>query len=293
MKCDFSYCHDWMVDNDSFCDNMRLKMMAERVCPPGCLIRNAFLRDGGVFRCYRGRFRFAIDRHRPAEIGESESIVVYPGHRITIDALDDVNFALYAVFDGAGVSSCFDRFGFYNGIRGKTVAQTEVFREVKHRLESGGAGDQAKAIMRLADALASCAHDFNAGENALVHKAVRQILKNLKDGIVRLAPLYDQLKVGHTALGNAFKKAGMESPAEFIRQEQLSLAVRRLVDTRMKISQIARESGFISMTHFANFIKHNTGMSARELRNGGEVVIFPDKTAIPRHNSELRGKLRS
>jgi transcriptional regulator GlxA family with amidase domain len=126
-----------------------------------------------------------------------------------------------------------------------------------------------------------------------VHKAVRQILKNLKDGIVRLAPLYDQLKVGHTALGNAFKKAGMGSPAEFIRQEQLSLAVRLLVDTRMKISQIARESGFISMTHFANFIKHNTGMSARELRNGGEVAILPDKTAIQRHNSELRGKLRS
>lgn len=293
MKCDFSYCHDWVSDNDPFCDNMRLKMMAERACPPGCLIRNAFLRDGEVFRCYRGRFRFTIDRHRPAEIGENESIVVYPDHRITIEALDDVNLALYVAFDGAGVSPCFDRLGFYNGIRGKTVAQTEMFREVKHRLESCVSSDQTKLISHLAGALASCAHDFKTGENALVHKAVLQILKNLKNGIVRLAPLYDQLKVGHTALGNAFRKAGMESPAEFIRQEQLGLVVRLLVDTRMKISQIAREAGFISITHFANFIKRNMGMTAREIRDGGEIVDLHRKTITSRHNSELRRKLRS
>lgn len=246
--------------------------MAEHICPPNVLIRDLYFEGGDVLRCYRGRFRFTLERHAPVVIGENETIIVYPGQCVTIEALDKVNLLVYAVFEGRGVASYFDRFGFFNGMHGPTSAQLELFRDVKHVLESTDSPDLAKLTLRLSDALATYAHDLRVGANAVVADAIRQIRENLKNGIVRLTPLYEQLRIGHTTLNDAFKQAGIESPAEFIRQEQFRRVKYMLRNTQKPIGEIAEEAGFISATHFANFVKRNAGMTASEFRRGGKTV---------------------
>ena len=52
------------------------------------------------------------------------------------------------------------------------------------------------------------------------------------------------------------------------RREQLRVVLRLLKHTRKPIAEVAAEAGFISPTHFANFVKRNTGFAAREIRNG-------------------------
>jgi len=249
--------------------DVRIQLMAEHIAQRGVLIRDVFFEGGDVLRCYRGRFRFCLENYEPIEIGEQESIVVYPGQRVTIEALDKVNLLVYVIFEGRGVASYFDQLGFFNGIHGPTSTQIELFREVKHRFEAKGAIDHAKLMARLSDALVTYAHDLKVGANAAVSTAIRQIRENLSNKIVRLAPLYDQLHVGHTALSRAFKQAGVGSPAQFIRQEQFRHARHLLTQTQKPIAEIAEETGFISLTHFANVVKRLTGKTAREIRRGG------------------------
>lgn len=271
---DFSYCQGTTAKDYALTRNgdVRIKLMAEHICPPGALIRDLYFEGGDVLRCYRGRFCFTLEGCNPIVIGENETIVVYPDQCVTIEALEKANLLVYVIFEGSDVPSFFDRFGFFNGMHGPTSAQLELFRDVKHILETSESPDLANLAMRFSDALVTYAHDLRVGANALVGDAICQIRENLKRRIVRLTPLYEQLLIGHTALGKAFKKVGIGSASEFIRQEQLRLVLRLLQNTRKPIAEIAEEAGFISFTHFANFIKRRTGVTARDLRRGGKIV---------------------
>jgi len=268
-KTDFAYCQDTTVADNTHWSDVRIQLMAEHIAQRGVLIRDVFFEGGDVLRCYRGRFRFCLEGCEPIEIGEQEAIVVYPGQRVTIEALDKANLLVYVIFEGRGVAAYFDQLGFFNGIHGPTSTQIELFREVKHCFEAKGAVDHAKLMARLSDALVTYAHDLRVGANAVVGAAIRQIRENLKNKIVRLTPLYDQLNIGHTALSRSFKQAGIGSPAEYIRQEQLRHVRHLLTQTQKPIAEIAEEAGYISLTHFANVVKRLTGKTAREIRRSG------------------------
>ena len=271
---DFAYRQDAVARNDALAgnDDVRIKQMTELARPAGVLFRDLYFECGEVLRCFRGRFRFTLEGRAPVEIAAGEAIVVYPDQRVTIEALSDVNLLVYAVFEGRDVAIWFYRFGFFNGMHGSASAQIELFRDAKRILETSDSPDLAALMRRLSEALVTFAHDLRVGANAVVANAVRQIRENLKNGIVRLPPLYEQLHMGHTALGRAFKNAGIGSVAEFIRQEQLRLVVSLLRNTQKPIAEIAEKAGFISITHFANFIKKRTGTTARSIRQGGRIA---------------------
>ena len=271
---DFSYRQDAVARAKALAENddVRIKQMTELACPSGVLFRNLYFECGEVLHCFRGRFRFALEGRASVEIAAGEAIVVYPDQRVTIEALGDVNLLVYAVFEGRDVAIWLYRFGFFNGMHGPASAQIEFFRDVKRILETSDSPDLAALMRRLSEALVTFAHDLHVGANAVVANAVRQICENLKNGIVRLPPLYEQLHMGHTALGRAFKNAGLGSVAEFIRQEQLRLVVSLLRNTQKPIAEIAEEAGFISITHFANFVKKRTGMTARSIRQSGRIT---------------------
>ena len=248
---------------------VRIRLMAERTAKPGVLAHGVFFEGGDVLRCYRGRFRFTLDGGANFyEIGAGEVIVVYPGQSVSIEALDKSNLLVYAVFEGPDVAAYFDSLGFFNGIHGPASDQIGLFREVKHRFEASASSDARRLMMWLSDALVTYAHDLKVGANAIASDAIRQIHENIGNKVVRLTPLYEQLGIGHSALNAAFRQVGLGSPSAFIRREQLRLVCRLLTTTRKPIAEVAEEAGFISPTHFANFVKRSTGLTAREIRNG-------------------------
>ena len=266
---DLVYCQDTLNHGHGLRgDGVRIRLMSELIAQPGVLIRDVFFEGGDVLRCYRGRFRFSLEGREPIVIGAREAIVIYPGQHVTIEALDAANLLVYVIFEGDRVAPYFDQIGFFNGIHGPTSSQIEVFRQIKHQLEANESSDQVKMLNRLSDALVTYAHDLRVGSNALIGDALRQIRANLTRKIVRLTPLYEQLHIGHTALSLAFRAAGLGSPAQMIRREQLRLVTDLLKTTQKPIAEIAAETGFISATHFANFIKRTTGRTARDIRRG-------------------------
>ncbi|MGN0852023.1 MAG: helix-turn-helix domain-containing protein [Kiritimatiellia bacterium] len=266
---DAADCQETAVFDQGLGVEVRIQRMVEYIANPGVLFRDTWLEGGSVLRCFRGRFRFELEGCAPIEIAEGETIVAYPGQRLTIEALDKADLLVYVMLEGDGVAAYFDRLGFFNGIHGPTSAQIELFREVKSRFETHRPADQAELVGWLSDLLVTYAHDLRVGDNAVVGNAIRQIRDNLRKGIVRLTELYDQLQVGHTTLSMSFRRAGVGSPARFIRQEQLRQVKDLLTRTRKPIAAIAAETGFISCTHFANFVKRTTGKTAREIRRDG------------------------
>ena len=133
---DFAYRQDAVARDNALAENddVRIKQMTELACPSGVLFRDLYFECGEVLRCFRGRFRFTLEGHAPVEIAAGEAIVVYPDQRVMIEALDDVNLVIYAVFEGGDVASGLYRFGFFNGMHGPASAQIELFRDVKRIL---------------------------------------------------------------------------------------------------------------------------------------------------------------
>lgn len=265
-----TYCYE-TIGHDSrrpLEGKVRIRSMAELCTKPAVLIRNLYFEGGDVMRCYEGRFRLQLEGRPSIDIAAGETLVIYPEQRVTIESLDRKNVMLYVIFEGEGVAEYFDRLGFFDGLHGKTSTQREVFDQIKNSLAHNDGILTPDMFSLMSDALTTYAHDFRTTGNCFVFRAIRQIKENLARRIVRLDPLCGQLNVSHTYLDRMFVQSGIGSPSEFIRREQLRLAVRLLKETELPVSQVAETAGFISFSHFANFIKRYTGKTARAIRVG-------------------------
>lgn len=248
-----------------------IRSLTDLETPAATVTRDQYFEGADVLRCSKGRFRLTFDGTRGIEIGPGETLVTYPGYRVTIEALESSNRLSYVVFVGDSIEDYLDAVGFFHGEHGKAGAYDELLGELKGILErqaKGVSNLNPVCLSLLTDILISVARDLREDGNGFLGDAIRQIRANLKQGIVRLEPLCEQLHVSRAHLHSVFVHAGLESPSAFIRSEQMRLVLRLLQTTRLPIADVAQRAGFISKTHFANFMRRMTGKSAREWRKG-------------------------
>lgn len=226
--------------------------------------------DGvNVFRCYEGRYRIERKGYPVVCLEPGEMFVTYPGHWVTIKALKKPSRLIYGVFTGNAVTDFFNDLGCFDGMRGQTLPREECVVKLcglmKPEAYQTAAGHDS-CMSYLADLVGSMVGDVRENGNALVFDAIRQIRRNLSKGVVRIQDLCNELGVCRSYLHRVFRSAGLGSVAEFIKAEQLHGALAMLRDTDWPISEIARKSGFISVTHFSTFIKKRVGRTPHELR---------------------------
>ena len=250
--------------------DVHVRTLAEVRTPAGCVIRNMYLGDLRILRCYEGAFRLEVDgAAHPIELKADDMLVIYAGHRVSVWALEAANRLVYGVFTGRGAEPYADSLGFYDLAQGRTAPQYESLSEVKRRLEANAAENAAEPepyLAFLTDILRTMARDLRANGNGLVFDAIGLMRTNLANRIVRLEPLCRGLGVSRSCLHAAFLKAGLDTPAEFIRKEQTRLAVSLLRHTRLSVAEVAERAGFISVAHFSTFIKTRTGRSPHQFR---------------------------
>jgi len=225
-----------------------------------------------VLRCFEGRFVFTIDDNLPITIGSGEVLVIYPGHYVTIKALDRQNRLVYGIFTGGDVVDYFNSLGFFDGLRGAADAQFESLSELMEMVADPDLSKddhESVCLSFLTDILITMLHDIRENGDSLLFDALKLIRRNLQRGIVRLEPLCDDLKVSRSYLHRIFARAKIGTPADFIRSEQLRIAVTLLRTTRLPIGEIARRAGFISTTHFATFVRRHAGHAPTEIRRMG------------------------
>lgn len=250
---------------------VRLRFLSDVEVPRKVVVDNVYFDGLGVMRCCCGRFRYTFDDREPFTLEAGELVVVYPEHYVTITALAAKNRLMGCFFDGPDAVALFDALGFFDCARGRTSPRIGGFLELRslvenpvHRTPAG----RAAALRYLTDMVRSQLRDLKANGDAFLFEAARLIHANLKKGLVRLEPLCAQLRVSRSHLHKAFVSAGLPSPSEIVRREQLRLAVRLLKEARLSVSEVMARAGFVSPSHFSTFIRKRTGRTPSEIRRG-------------------------
>lgn len=84
-------------------------------------------------------------------------------------------------------------------------------------------------------------------------------------GIVPVKQLIQETGVGERQLERAFKKMVGIAPSKFIAYTRLN-HIKSLLETPMKLTDVALEAGFYDQSHFIRTFRNLTGYSPKEFR---------------------------
>ncbi|TMV44478.1 helix-turn-helix domain-containing protein [Paenibacillus mesophilus] len=100
----------------------------------------------------------------------------------------------------------------------------------------------------------------------IVAKIMNYISAHLKDDLSR-EELAEKVYLNPSYLSRLFKKETGQSLSDYIGQVRMEEARRLLSQTNMKIVQVAEESGYRNVSHFAKMFKRTTGVTPQEYRS--------------------------
>jgi len=260
-------------DGKSLCGmSLGIRTVSELKTDAQRLVDGIYFDGLDILRCYEGHFRFSFQDRPVIDLLPGETLVTYPRRVVTIDALDRGNKLVYGVFEGADVEAYFDALGFYDCAKGRTDAHYESIMELKRQLELPHGQDDAqcweKCLSLLTDILRTQAVEMRRHGDTLVFDAVRTIHKNLRNRIVSMKELCNRLGVNRVRLHRAFVKAGLGSPSDFIRAEQMQYVRDLLENSDLPLAEVAERTGFLSPAHFTAFVKRMAGLTPTQIRQG-------------------------
>jgi AraC family transcriptional regulator len=68
--------------------------------------------------------------------------------------------------------------------------------------------------------------------------------------------------------GRVFREAMQQSPMGYLRQIRIEHAKNLMRDTRLRVSEVAHEAGFVDPLHFSRVFRKIAGQSPSEFRKG-------------------------
>lgn len=102
---------------------------------------------------------------------------------------------------------------------------------------------------------------------ALLEKAKDYIHQNYSDNTLSIQKLSNYLHISSSYLSLIFKKEAGVTFLEFLVRIRLEAAQELMLDSDMKIAEIAERIGYPDLNYFSYFFKKNYGLSPREYRN--------------------------
>jgi AraC-like DNA-binding protein/mannose-6-phosphate isomerase-like protein (cupin superfamily) len=152
---------------------------------------------------------------------------------------------------------------FKNAIENDPLKSNHILQGIRKILDDKTLSFEKQEI--LADILSGfCFRKKEAGKikKEYLEKALSYLNKNYKDEI----NLDDLCQIANVSLFHfirQFRKYIGLSPVEYIIQLRIKEA-QSLLQNKMKISEIALETGFFDQSHFTKYFKKHTGISPRE-----------------------------
>lgn len=119
--------------------------------------------------------------------------------------------------------------------------------------------------------------DVVVAENPLVIRAARMIRDGVASGIT-MKELCVALSVSRSKLDNLFSESLGRTPSEEIQRMRMRRCSDLLLNTDLKITEVARRCGFSSVTHLGRFFKRETGVTPLEFRSSrGRIGLNEEK----------------
>lgn len=103
-------------------------------------------------------------------------------------------------------------------------------------------------------------------ESGMIEKAKRYITENLSDPDLSLTTVSEELGFSPAYFSNFFIKETGEGFKEYVNKCRLELAKQQLLQSQLRIGEVAQRCGFQSESYFIAFFKKHTGVSPGQFR---------------------------
>lgn len=104
------------------------------------------------------------------------------------------------------------------------------------------------------------------------HPVIAQATRLIRDGAcggLTVALLCEKVGFGRTHLDTLFRNRLGRTVSREMSRTRLNHARRLLLDTRLPLSEVARQSGFLTLPHFCRVLRRETGMPPSQFRKTG------------------------
>lgn len=123
-----------------------------------------------------------------------------------------------------------------------------------------------KKLVNLASRLISCVQELNVGDGDNLIQSVHQYIKINLSGDLSLQNIADHMYMNPSYLSRVYKSMTGITLSEKITGDRLLLAKKMLGRREIKISQIARDTGYESAAYFARVFRKHEKLSPQEWR---------------------------
>jgi AraC family transcriptional regulator len=129
------------------------------------------------------------------------------------------------------------------------------------------------------------------GRGQLLAWQVQKLLKYIDSHItdrVLVTDLSTLMRCSDAHFSRVFKRTFGESPYAFVVKRRVDLAARRMLDTRISLSDIALSCGFTDQAHLTNCFRHvmqATPSAWRRAHRTAEALSFQERSKMPRFNA--------
>lgn len=249
-------------------EELSVRLLTELRSDKARLTDRTFFDGGDVLDCVSGSFcfRFGRDRGEAIILQPGEKLVIYPGNIVSIESLKSGGRLRYLILNGTRVDEFLDSFGFYDHLKFTADSQPESFRLCTELLKGE---NPRNALTYVSDMMRTFGQSLRSGGRGQLVDAIKVIHRNLGQGVVRLKPVYTEMKISRATLHRLFADNGLTGPGEFLRNEQYRKAHYLLTATALPIGEVARRIGIPSPVYFTEFIRKFADMTPSELRRNG------------------------
>lgn len=184
-------------------------------------------------------------------------------HRIGIAAAAEY---YWLTFDGEHAAFILDAFGLERAARPAGPCPVELFLQLDRELRDYSGGGQLLAGVTCYAIVSRAAGAARPDHPELVEEFKRLVAENYGDCGFNIAAAARLLGLHRSTLCRLFAAAAGMSPAEYLGNSRIQAAMRRILDTRDSMKEIAEETGFRDQNYFSKAITRRFGHPPSVLR---------------------------
>lgn len=111
-------------------------------------------------------------------------------------------------------------------------------------------------------------------EAKIAGEIIRLCRENFSDPDLNVNAIADELGLSRSTVRRMFRAKMELSPSEYLMNLRLQHALSLLQQTRLPLSEVARQSGIPEVSYFCRFIRRNIGETPEQFRRGSRLPVL-------------------
>lgn len=235
-----------------------------------CMALNARPLEGATFVfCHAGACRADLSDGADLRLEAQETLVLFPGRRLTLRLKDKGSSASFLLLRGAASVARVIELGYWDLLKVPVAPEVAALRLVAEQFESSADRGRDPRVLALAEYMLDSLWQRARGASghALFYDAVRR-LHALPPDQLTTEFAAARLGISRSKLNQMFMAGLDERPGAYLARLKTGLLVDMLLNTDLTVGGISARMGFSSTSALACFFRRRKGCTPMEFRAG-------------------------